>query len=190
LFDLEMLERNPVAALAAMQRDWPAGVLENQFRYLPRTLAIGLALRLAGDGAAARSAFDSARVEMEVLVAGDPTEPRYRSALGTALAGLGRNDEAIREGEEGLRLMPPEREAWRGTWRMMELARICAMTGPRRRSTGWSTSCRFPPVGRPGGCTSIRPGIHCGSTHASGPWSEGSSSTDRVHHHEQQQDRQ
>ena len=124
LYDLEMLERNPVAAMAAMQRDWPAGVLENQFRYLPRTLANGLALRLAGDGAAARAAFDSARVELEVLVAGDPTEPRYRSALGTALAGLGRNDEAIREGEEGLRLMPPEREAYRGAWRMIELARI------------------------------------------------------------------
>ncbi len=56
-------------------------------------------------------------------------EPRYRSALGLALAGLGRNEEAIREGEEGLRLMPPEKEAWRGAWRVADLAQIEAMTG-------------------------------------------------------------
>ena len=58
-----------------------------------------------------------------------PEEPRYRSSLGLALAGLGRSAEAIREGEEGLRLMPPAKEAWRGAWRLAALARIEAMTG-------------------------------------------------------------
>ena len=71
----------------------------------------------------------SARVELQALVDENPTEPRYRSALGLALAGLGRNEEAIREGEEGVRLLPPEKEAWRGAWRMADLAQIEAMTG-------------------------------------------------------------
>ncbi|MGB5302166.1 MAG: hypothetical protein WBP17_03340, partial [Gemmatimonadota bacterium] len=38
-------------------------------------------------------------------------------------------EDAIREGREGLRLMPPEVEAWRGGHRVVDLARIYAMTG-------------------------------------------------------------
>jgi hypothetical protein len=42
---------------------------------------------------------------------------------------LGRDEEAIEQAREGLRLMPPEKEAWRGTYRMRDLARVYAMTG-------------------------------------------------------------
>jgi len=125
--ELLMLERNPDAAIASL------GVGEidadNQFTFAPRSLTVGQALSLKGDTVAARSAFDEARVTLEALVGEDPAEPRYRSALGLALAGLGRDEEAIREGEEGLRLMPIEREAWRGTYRLMQLTKIYAMTG-------------------------------------------------------------
>jgi TolB-like protein/Flp pilus assembly protein TadD len=108
-----------------------AGVrpVDNQFRYVPLSLLSGLARRQLGDRAGATLAFDSARLELEERVAGDPEEPRYRSSLGLALAGLGRSDEAVREGREGLRLMPPEKEAWRGGYRVIDLARIYAMTG-------------------------------------------------------------
>jgi len=126
--ELAMLERDPDAAIAAFG-DWQEGVSETQFEYVPRSLAIGFAFRLKGDSASARTAFDSARALLEVLVEQDPTEPRYRSSLGLALAGLGRSDDAIREGEEGVRLMPPEREAWRGAFRVADLARIYALTG-------------------------------------------------------------
>ena len=128
LYELEMLERN-FAAAAEATAPWPDGASDSQFRYIPSTLGIGFALRAGGDSAAAGDAFELARVHLEKQVASDPTEPRYRSSLGLALAGLGRDDEAIREGEEGLRLMPPEREAWRGTYRVADLARIYAMTG-------------------------------------------------------------
>jgi TolB-like protein/Tfp pilus assembly protein PilF len=127
-FDLEFLAGNPGAAAGAAE-DIAGGVYSNQFRYVPAALVIGFARRLEGDSAGARVAFDSARVMIQALVDEDPTEPRYRSALGLALAGLGHAAEADREGEEGVRLMPPEREAWRGTWRVSELARIYAMTG-------------------------------------------------------------
>ena len=127
--ELLMLERNPDAAIASLGE----GEIDadNQFTFTPRSLTIGLVLSLKGDTVAARSAFDEARVTLEALVAEDPTEPRYRSALGLALAGLGRHEEAILEGEEGLRLMPIEREAWRGTYRLMQLTQIYAMTGRR-----------------------------------------------------------
>jgi TolB-like protein/Flp pilus assembly protein TadD len=127
-FELEMLRRNHEAAVEATAL-WPDGVSETQFRHWPRALGIGFALRMGGDSVGARAAFDEARVHLEELVESDPTEPRYRSALGLALAGLGNDEEAIREGEEGLRIMPPEREAWRGSRRAIDLAQIYAMTG-------------------------------------------------------------
>lgn len=103
--------------------------LENQFRYTPISLLSGVARSRLGDEAGARAAFDSARAELEALILEDPEEPRYRSSLGLALAGLGRSEEAIREGRTGVRLMPPEVEAWRGAYRVTDLARIYAMTG-------------------------------------------------------------
>jgi Flp pilus assembly protein TadD len=128
IYDLEMVERNSAAAIVEA-RAAADGAFNNQFRYFPSSLAEAFARRLGGDEAGARAGFEAARVELRALVDGSPTESRYRSSLGLALAGLGRDREAIREGEEGLRLMPPEKEAWRGTWRLTDLARIEAMTG-------------------------------------------------------------
>jgi TolB-like protein/Flp pilus assembly protein TadD len=106
-----------------------SGPLNNQFRYVPKSLLSALVRRQMGDPAGAAAAFDSARTELSTLVAQDPEESAYRSSLGLALAGLGLDEEAIREGREGLRLMPPEVEAWRGGKRVVDLARIYAMTG-------------------------------------------------------------
>ncbi len=106
-----------------------SGPFENQFRYEPLSLISGLVRQRMGDPGGAAAAFDSARVELSSLVSEDPRESRYRSSLGLALAGLGLDDEAIREGREGLRLMPPEVEAWRGSRRVVDLARIYAMAG-------------------------------------------------------------
>ena len=104
------------------------GPLNNQFRYVPLSLLSGLVRRQMGDPEGAAAAFDSARTELSAMVTQDPEEPSYRSSLGLALAGLGMDEEAIREGREGLRLMPPEVEAWRGSKRVVDLARIYAMT--------------------------------------------------------------
>ena len=105
------------------------GPVSNQFRYLPLSLLSGLVRRQMGDPEGAVAAFDSARTVLSALVAQDPEESAYRSSLGLALAGLGLDEEAILEGREGLRLMPPEVEAWRGGRRVVDLARIYAMTG-------------------------------------------------------------
>ena len=127
LIDIALAANQPERAIA--ESELLRGPIDNQFYYTPATLARGLAWRLEGNVSRAVAAFDSARIELEAEVEQSPTEPRLRSALGLALAGLGRKDEALRQGREGVRLMPPEVEAWRGRWRVFQLARIETMVG-------------------------------------------------------------
>jgi serine/threonine-protein kinase len=127
LIDVALAANHPDRVIA--ESELLSGPVDNQFYYMPPALARGLAWRLKDDPGRAAAAFDSARVELEAEVEADPTEPRLRSALGIAYAGLGRREDALREGQEGVRLMPPEKEAWRGNWRVFQLARIEAMVG-------------------------------------------------------------
>ena len=59
----------------------------------------------------------------------DPEDSRLYSSLGLAYAGLGRKTDAIREGKRGVELLPISKEAWRGSYRLFDLAQIYAMTG-------------------------------------------------------------
>ncbi len=58
-----------------------------------------------------------------------PEDSRLHGALGIAYAGLGRVEDAIREGEKGVDLLPVSKDAWRGLYRVEELALVLTMTG-------------------------------------------------------------
>jgi serine/threonine-protein kinase len=79
---------------------------------------------LIGDAAAARVNYDSARVLIEQRLAASPYDQRLYSALGLALAGLGRHAEAIAAAKQALAIMPVHREAWKGLFGHEALARI------------------------------------------------------------------
>lgn len=116
------------------EKDWARS--GSQFDYEPRQLKEAEVLRLMGrDGEAARR-YDSARVELEELVRRNPLDGRYAGALAIALAGLGRKDEAIRWAKKGMELTPLERDAWIGTYRISDLARVYAMTGEHGEAVG------------------------------------------------------
>ncbi len=66
---------------------------------------------------------------MEAKLQEEPDDARLHSALGIAHAGLGRVEEAMREGELGVELLPVSKEAWRGLYRVEDLARIYVMVG-------------------------------------------------------------
>ncbi|UCF20006.1 MAG: tetratricopeptide repeat protein [Gemmatimonadota bacterium] len=102
---------------------------DSQFQYVPKALGQAWLNELGGDEQVAGAYYDSARVQLEARVADDPEDPRYHSALGLALAGLDRTADAVREGERAVEIMPPEREAWRGTSRVHDLAKIYAAVG-------------------------------------------------------------
>ena len=132
--DVYRLARDPDAALRVLEGE--VELRDMQFSYEPASSAAGDAWGMKGDPARARVSYDSARALIEARLAVAPDDARYHSALGIALAGLGRDEEAVEHARDGLRLMPPEKEAWRGTYRMRDLARVYTMTGRADEAIG------------------------------------------------------
>ncbi|MGD8360788.1 MAG: adenylate/guanylate cyclase domain-containing protein [Gemmatimonadota bacterium] len=91
--DLALWERDPDGLLRLLDTT-PEPVFETQLVYLPKAIYAGWAHQIGGDGAAARAAFESARVRLEPLLGPRPDDQRIRAALGYAYAGLGMQDAA------------------------------------------------------------------------------------------------
>src|SRR5437016_7447717 len=126
---LDILDRRYDAAL---RLSTTAGeVIEDQFQFLPRVQLQaqieGLLQRRDVDAAS----YDSAQGDVSRKLREQPDDPRLHSALGIAYAGLGRTREAIQEGEKAVELLPVSKEAYRGYYRAVDLARIYAMVGER-----------------------------------------------------------
>jgi serine/threonine protein kinase/tetratricopeptide (TPR) repeat protein len=101
----------------------------SQFWYIPRELLIAQINGYLGNNNAERLYFDSSRVILEGKVREEPNDARFHSSLGICYAGLGRKENAIREGKRAVDLLPISKEAWRGAYRAYDLAIIYAMVG-------------------------------------------------------------
>ncbi|PYP13270.1 MAG: hypothetical protein DMD56_01135 [Gemmatimonadetes bacterium] len=124
---VELFDRRYDQAIARVH-EMPE-VLDGQARFAPRTLLFAQVYGLMGRGALARVYYDSARSYVLGRVAQRPDDARLHTALGIALAGLGRKQEAIQEGERGVALLPVTKEAYQGYYRVLDLARIYVMVG-------------------------------------------------------------
>jgi TolB-like protein/predicted Zn-dependent protease len=102
---------------------------ENQFFVVPKAQLFAQLYGLMGQPDLAVAYFDSARVMIETALREAPDDPRLHSALGTAYAGLGRRDEAVREAELGVELQPVESDALKWLQRVDDLARVYATVG-------------------------------------------------------------
>jgi TolB-like protein/DNA-binding winged helix-turn-helix (wHTH) protein/tetratricopeptide (TPR) repeat protein len=102
---------------------------ENSVMWRPRALLLGQGYALLGDGEAARAAFEEARAAAETAMGTRADDFRIHAALGLALAGLHRTDEAIAAGERAARLCPLSRDALSGSWALLDLAQIHAWLG-------------------------------------------------------------
>jgi serine/threonine-protein kinase len=107
----------------------PQEFVNDQFRYRPVSLAYAEIYGLMGKRRLEQAYYDSARIVLESKVKEHPEDPRYHSALGIAYAGVGRKNEATREGRKATEMLPVSREAWRGTVLLQDLARIYVMVG-------------------------------------------------------------
>jgi serine/threonine-protein kinase len=104
-------------------------VIADQFRFVPRAQLYAQVYGLMQRHDLERAYYDSARSFVSRKVQERPEDPRLRSALGIAYAGLGRKREAIQQGEKAVELLPISKEAYQGYYRAWDLARIYAMVG-------------------------------------------------------------
>src|SRR5207245_919378 len=88
-------------------------------------------LRMKGDPAAAHAAFGVARAEQEQLARARPDFGTFLSGLGLIDAGLGRKEDAIREGRQAVELTPIAKDSLEGPEVVTNLAAIYAWVGER-----------------------------------------------------------
>jgi tetratricopeptide (TPR) repeat protein len=99
--------------------------------HLNRSVIEGVLARMTKDELKAQSAFIAARAEQEKTVQAQPNYGPALCALGLIDAGLGRKEEALREGRRAVELLPVEKDAINGPLMIEYLAMIAAWVGDK-----------------------------------------------------------
>jgi TolB-like protein/Flp pilus assembly protein TadD len=126
-------------SVLTLQRKFPEALqLLRQFRGetlngrsgpCPKAFLEGTQYLFQGDKVKAQAAFESARIVAEQLVQESPDDAARHGQLGLILAGLGRKEEAIKEGKRAVELLPEAQDALDGPEVAFVLAQIYAWTG-------------------------------------------------------------
>lgn len=87
--------------------------------------------RLRRDAAGASVAFTAARARQEQLLRAEPDYGPNLCALALIDAGLGRKEEALREGQRAIELMPVSKDAINGPNMIEFFAITCAWVGEK-----------------------------------------------------------
>ena len=128
---LEIAERNDQAALNRLHRNTSAQLIGVESISYPRDLLHAMAYQRMGDQETATSFFENARISLERRLPEGTVDPRLNIALGITYAGLGRKDDAIREGLAAVAQTPVSQDAFIGPQFVEHLAEIYVMVGDR-----------------------------------------------------------
>jgi TolB-like protein/class 3 adenylate cyclase len=99
--------------------------------HLYRDFGEGLIARMANDEALAHAAFTAARREQEKRVQAQPAYGPALCVLGLIDAGLGRKEEALREGHRAMELLPVENDSVNGAHMIEYFAITAAWVGEK-----------------------------------------------------------
>ena len=105
------LRRSDAACASGVLDDGPDGALELQDLLIPRRFLEGHALRLRGDLAGSRAAFQDAQRELAEVTRTTPDDARAWIVLAMTEAVLGRHDPARDAAQRAVELVPLERDA-------------------------------------------------------------------------------
>jgi len=113
--------------------------------HLNRSVIEGVLARMTKNEGKARSAFTAARAEQEKTVQAEPDYGPPLCVLGLIDAGLGRKEEALREGRRAVELLPVEKDAINGPLMIEYLAMIAAWVGDKDLACKQlATAIRYP----------------------------------------------
>jgi TolB-like protein/Tfp pilus assembly protein PilF len=128
-----LAERDSVAAknalIAAGENPIMFGSLENII--FNRPFVEGVIARITKDDGKARSDFTAARAEQEKIIQAQPNYGPALCVLGLIDAGLGRKEEALREGRRAVELLSVQKDALGGIVMIKYLAMIAAWVGDK-----------------------------------------------------------
>jgi len=127
LIRLDLYERNYQAALDRLSST--STDISNPWQFISNSLQCAEIYGHMGKKELAKKCYDEARSVLEPVIEKQPENVQYHSWLGVAYAGLGRKEDAIREGKLAVEIQPVSKEAIRGTKWVEELARIYVMVG-------------------------------------------------------------
>jgi len=127
---IAMCERDNLDVSRALAVVLPEGINTGSI-WSPRAYLEAVAARARGDATVARAAFTGARAEVEKTMRDQPDYPQGLTVLGLIDAGLGRKDDAIREGRRAVELVPVSKDVVDGTDLIINLAIIYARTGEK-----------------------------------------------------------
>jgi TolB-like protein/class 3 adenylate cyclase/Tfp pilus assembly protein PilF len=122
---LALCERDSSAAeraVAVMQAD----ACYDQGIPFPHAWCEGVVSRQRGDNAAAHNAFTRARAEVEEMLRKEPNYAEAYCVLGMIDAALGKKEEAVREGQHAVELLPIAKDALNGALLIEYFAITCA----------------------------------------------------------------
>jgi serine/threonine-protein kinase len=126
MFPCAIAERDRAMADRAIAAMPPGGVSAGGNFVLPREWYSGFAARTFNDRQLAQSSFTAARGILEKLVTEQPDYAPAWSLLGWIDAGLGRSEDAAREGSHACELLPVSKDAGGGAELITNLATIYA----------------------------------------------------------------
>jgi serine/threonine-protein kinase len=95
----------------------------------PKSLVLGNIAFAKKDGAKAREYLEAACPEVERAVREAPLDADRHMVLANVYVGLGRKEEAIREGKRACELLPESKDAWLGVWMADNLADLYVRAG-------------------------------------------------------------
>jgi Predicted integral membrane protein len=127
-WDLAMIQHDYAAADQAMT-SCPLDQFQSGGQPTPKSFYRGCVALARGDQAAARKNFEATLTIFEAAVQQAPANALRHANLGLVYSFMGRKEEAIREGQRAVELMPDSKDAVFGPWMTGYLAMIYARAG-------------------------------------------------------------
>jgi serine/threonine protein kinase/Tfp pilus assembly protein PilF len=108
--------------------------LSNQFRYIPKDMLKARVYGFKNEDELMRKSYRKSLQTMNTKIKEQPNDERLYSTLGIIYAGLGDKQKAIEYGKQGVKLLPVSKEAWRGSFRELDMAIIYTMIGEKEKA--------------------------------------------------------
>ena len=125
-----LADRDPIAAKDALIALGDAPFNDDVVQF-SRLFVQGVIARMTNDEAQACLAFTAARAQQEKIIEAQPNYGPALCVLGLIDAALGRKEEALREGQRAVELLPADRDAINGPHMVEYLAMIAAWIGDK-----------------------------------------------------------